>query len=183
MLRNNSGLFIFTLLAFVILSAPACSKDMAIQNKLTFQNHVVPPPPVGTITTSGQDANGASIELATTLSIRADQKLLKRGQERYNIHCTPCHDSEGDGHGLVTQRGFPASRSLSHPEVRKKSDQDLFRIISFGYQSMAGYREFISTQDRIAIVGYIRVLQLAKTFSGEKLDSIDRDKLEKSGVK
>ena len=34
------------------------------------------------------------------------QELLKRGQERYEIFCTPCHGIQGDGKGMVSMRGM-----------------------------------------------------------------------------
>jgi len=33
-----------------------------------------------------------------------NMNLLKRGQERFNIYCSPCHDRTGSGNGLVIQR-------------------------------------------------------------------------------
>ena len=32
-----------------------------------------------------------------------DEKLLKRGQERFNIYCSVCHGYTGEGNGLVAQ--------------------------------------------------------------------------------
>src|SRR5262245_54577534 len=31
---------------------------------------------------------------------------LKRGQERYQIYCMPCHSPTGNGRGKVVERGF-----------------------------------------------------------------------------
>ena len=31
---------------------------------------------------------------------------LVRGQQRFNIYCTPCHGRVGDGNGMVVQRGL-----------------------------------------------------------------------------
>ena len=33
-------------------------------------------------------------------------QILARGQERYNIYCTPCHSELGDGDGMIVQRGY-----------------------------------------------------------------------------
>ena len=38
---------------------------------------------------------------------------LRRGQERFNIYCTPCHGRLGDGNGMVVQRGLRQAASLS----------------------------------------------------------------------
>ena len=33
--------------------------------------------------------------------------LLERGQQRFDIYCSPCHGRVGDGNGMIVQRGFP----------------------------------------------------------------------------
>src|SRR6476660_4104763 len=33
--------------------------------------------------------------------IPIDEALVDRGQERYNIYCSPCHDTTGGGNGMV----------------------------------------------------------------------------------
>src|SRR5579859_6815292 len=33
-------------------------------------------------------------------------KILDRGQERFNIFCSPCHGELGDGNGMIAKRGF-----------------------------------------------------------------------------
>ena len=36
-----------------------------------------------------------------------DLALLRRGRERFEIFCSPCHGFEGDGDGAIVRRGFP----------------------------------------------------------------------------
>ena len=43
------------------------------------------------------DTGTASGEEVTTLPLPLTHDLLARGQERYNILCTPCHDHVGTG--------------------------------------------------------------------------------------
>src|SRR2546422_214985 len=38
--------------------------------------------------------------------------LVRRGQERYGIYCTPCHDRVGTGKGMIVLRGFKAPTSF-----------------------------------------------------------------------
>jgi hypothetical protein len=40
---------------------------------------------------------------------------LLRGQERFNIYCSPCHGRLGDGNGMVVQRGL--RQAASQPTV------------------------------------------------------------------
>src|SRR5260370_41323296 len=36
----------------------------------------------------------------------ATLEVLERGQERYNVYCTPCHSRVGNGGGMIVQRGY-----------------------------------------------------------------------------
>ncbi len=44
-------------------------------------------------------------------------EVLKRGQERFNIYCTPCHSRVGNGLGEIVQRGYKPAANL-HDQVR-----------------------------------------------------------------
>src|SRR5579859_5485914 len=37
----------------------------------------------------------------------ADEALLARGRERFDIYCAPCHGLAGDGDGVIVAHGFP----------------------------------------------------------------------------
>ena len=41
---------------------------------------------------------------------RSTRDVLDRGQERFNIYCTPCHGRTGSGNGMVVQRGYRSRR-------------------------------------------------------------------------
>ena len=41
-------------------------------------------------------------------------EVLERGQERYNVYCTPCHSRVGNGEGMIVQRGYAHGRQLPH---------------------------------------------------------------------
>ena len=38
-----------------------------------------------------------------TIPLELDKALLRRGQDRYEIYCLPCHGPTGAGNGLMTQ--------------------------------------------------------------------------------
>ncbi len=40
------------------------------------------------------------------LPFPATMQVLARGQERYNVYCTPCHSRVGNGEGMIVQRGY-----------------------------------------------------------------------------
>ena len=51
----------------------------------------------------GVDEKGAFIK---TAPVEVTMQLLDRGQERYNIYCSPCHSRVGDGKGIMMTRGY-----------------------------------------------------------------------------
>ena len=101
--------------------------------------------------------------------ITVDLDLLKRGQNRFEIYCSPCHGYSGNGDGLVNTRAlalagsgaaaWTAAKSLHDPEVKKNPVGRIFDTISNGRSSMGPYKGQISTEDRWAIVAYVKALQ------------------------
>jgi mono/diheme cytochrome c family protein len=92
---------------------------------------------------------------------------LNRGQERYNIYCTPCHDPGGNGRGMVVQRGYRQPPSL-HVERLKTADPGyIFDVITNGFGAMPDYKAQIDARDRWRIIAYIRALQLSQPTARE----------------
>ena len=90
------------------------------------------------------------------------KKVLERGQERYNIYCTPCHSLVGDGNGMIVQRGFKRPPSYHVQRLRNAPLGYFYDVISNGYGSMPDYSSQVKPADRWAIAAYIRVLQLSQ---------------------
>ena len=88
-----------------------------------------------------------------------DAQLLARGQQRYDIYCSPCHGLSGDGDGMIVRRGFPVPPSYHIARLRAAPAQHFFDVISDGYGAMYSYAERVEPRDRWAIVTYVRALQ------------------------
>jgi mono/diheme cytochrome c family protein len=89
-------------------------------------------------------------------------QVLARGQERYNIYCSPCHDYTGSGNGMIVQRGFPPPPSYHTERLRQAPAGHFFEVMTDGYGTMFSYAGRITPEDRWAIVAYIRALQLSQ---------------------
>jgi mono/diheme cytochrome c family protein len=91
-------------------------------------------------------------------------QMLDRGQERYNIYCSPCHDGTGGGQGLVVTRANwqPPPPTFHQDRLRKIPDGQLFATITHGVRLMPAYAARIPVHDRWAIVSYVRALQLSQ---------------------
>src|SRR5208337_1709980 len=56
------------------------------------------------------------------------QALLERGQERYNIFCTPCHGIQGDGLGMVAMRGMKHPPSYHQDRLRQEPNGYIYDV-------------------------------------------------------
>jgi len=96
------------------------------------------------------------------LPFPVDDAVLNRGQERFNIYCTPCHDTTGSGKGMVVQRGFKAPPSFHDERLRNADAGYFFDVMTNGFGAMPDYRMQLSARDRWSVVAYIRALQLSQ---------------------
>jgi mono/diheme cytochrome c family protein len=89
-------------------------------------------------------------------------ELLKRGQERYNVYCTPCHSRVGNGLGEIVQRGYKPAANF-HDQVRTAQPlSHYFWVMTHGYGAMPDYSAQLAPADRWAVAAYIRALQLSQ---------------------
>src|SRR5206468_1008944 len=118
-----------------------------------------------------------------------DETLVRRGQARFNIYCTPCHGYDGHGEGMVPARvkaggGVWLARNLVEAPVDGKGgvavqmpNGQLFNTISNGFATMQGYAAQIPHADRWAIVAYVRALQRAQNASLEDVPTDQRSSI------
>jgi len=89
--------------------------------------------------------------------------MLARGQERFNIHCAPCHGAGADGNGITKKIGaMGVVANLHDKRIVELTDGEIFNTISYGKNLMSGYAPQIAIEDRWAIVAYLRALQLSR---------------------
>jgi mono/diheme cytochrome c family protein len=106
-------------------------------------------------------------------SIKVDQALLDRGQQRFNIYCAPCHSPIGDGNGTVVQRGYKRPASYHDARLRNMGIGYFYDVISNGFGQMPDYSAQVAPADRWAIAAYIRALQLSQNAT---IDDVPADK-------
>ena len=129
--RRGSGLVIFLMLALVV----GCNQNMTFQ-LMGNQPKYLPLTPAD-LFPDGQSARPIVPDTvarghqqddvllytgkqenndSTVFPFPVTQQVLTRGQERFNIFCSPCHGRTGIGNGLVVQRGF----TLLGPAFRRR---------------------------------------------------------------
>ncbi|HEY3876838.1 MAG TPA: cytochrome c [Candidatus Kapabacteria bacterium] len=90
------------------------------------------------------------------------KEILDRGQERFNIYCSPCHGVLGDGRGMIVNRGFRPPPSYHQDRLRTAPLGHFFDVITNGFGAMPDYSMQIPPHERWAIIAYIRALQLSQ---------------------
>ncbi len=106
-----------------------------------------------------QGANGYREE-KDLMPYPVTMEVLERGQERFNIYCTPCHSRVGNGLGMIVDRGYKPAANL-HDQVRRAQPlSHYFYVMTHGYGAMPDYSAQITPVDRWAVAAYIRALQL-----------------------
>ena len=109
-------------------------------------------------------------------------ELLQRGQERYNIFCTPCHGLQGDGLGMVAMRGMKHPPSYHQDRLRQEPNGYIYDVVTNGFGAMYGYSAQIPPRDRGAIIAYVRALQLSRNAHVADLPAGLREKLMAQGA-
>jgi hypothetical protein len=88
--------------------------------------------------------------------------VLEKGQERFNIYCTPCHSRVGNGLGAIVQRGYKPAGNLNDEVRRAQPLSHYFYVITHGYGAMPDYSAQLAPEERWAVAAYIRALQLSQ---------------------
>lgn len=108
------------------------------------------------------------------------EQFMKRGQQRYNIYCAPCHGTTGDGNSTVKRFGLATVADLHDNKARKvvqQPDGEIFNTITYGKTAMGPYGGIIPAEDRWAIIAYVRALQRSRLALIEDVPADMRSKL------
>jgi mono/diheme cytochrome c family protein len=169
------------LLGASALFAAGCRQDMQNQPKMipqrgsvVFADHRSARPQVENTVARGQlhedsyfytgtvqGANGYREE-KDLLPFPATLTVLQKGQERFNVYCTPCHSRVGNGLGAIVQRGYKPAGNLNDQVRRAQPLSHYFYVMTHGYGAMPDYAGQLTPEERWAVAAYIRALQLSQ---------------------
>ena len=99
---------------------------------------------------------------AAEFPIEINRQVIDRGQERFNIYCSPCHGQLGNGLGMIVQRGFKQPPSYHIDRLRQIGVGHFFDVMTNGFGVMPEYGTQVAPRDRWCIAAYIRALQLSQ---------------------
>jgi mono/diheme cytochrome c family protein len=171
--------------------AAACRQDMQDQPKYKplrpspfFADGRTSRPVIETTVPRGQldlDAartTGKVGKQYATNPLERSAPVFRRGRERFDIYCAPCHDRAGTGNGMIVGRGFKQPPTLHQDRLREIPDGYLFEVTTQGFGVMPSYAEQIPVDDRWAIAAWVRVLQRSQDATLADVPAAERATLE-----
>jgi hypothetical protein len=180
----------------LMISATGCRRDMQDQPKYVplrptdfFDDHRSARPLVDNTVARGH--LNANMEFYTgkqadkpieNLPFPITREVLTRGQQRYDIYCSPCHDRLGDGDGMIVRRGYRRPPSYHIDRLRQVPDGYIFDVITNGFGAMPDYAGQVAPRDRWAIVAYVRALQLSRQGTLNDVPADKRGELNPGGA-
>ena len=175
-MRTNARLLAASALAAAVVAAAGCRQDMHDQPKYIplresaffGDDRSARPIIEGTVArghlredtlfytgkVAGKDAEAFPIPITAP--------VLARGRERFDIYCAPCHGRTGGGDGMVVRRGFRRPPTFHQDRLRDAPVGHFFDVITNGFGAMPDYAEQVRSEDRWAIIAYVRALQLSE---------------------
>ena len=128
---------------------------------------------------SGKDAKGAFLAGFPEKSLsftngklndyKVSQYTLDVGRGKFQIYCAVCHGQAGDGNGIMKVRSaiegdaaIVTIASLQTPIIRAYPNGQIYDVIANGKNTMMGYADKLSPEERWAVVAYVRALQLSQ---------------------
>ena len=121
-------------------------------------------------------------QLATEFPMPVTAEMMARGQERFNVFCSPCHGRTGDGTGLIVQRGFRQPPSYYEDRLVNAPVGYLFDVMTNGFGAMQDYSAQVPVADRWAIAAYIKALQFSRRGTVNDVPADRREELDRSPV-
>lgn len=114
------------------------------------------------------------------MPVAVTAKLLARGQQRFNINCSPCHGAQADGNGITRKIGAMAVVANLHDKrIVELPDGEIFNTITYGKNLMGPYGANVVVEDRWAIIAYLRALQLSQLGTVDDVPEQMRSSLKK----
>lgn len=112
-----------------------------------------------------------------TLPVPVTAARLRRGRERYSIHCAVCHGAAGDGKGVGARYQIVGMANFHDKRLVVMPDGEVFNTITRGKNLMSAYGPHVTVGDRWAIIAYVRALERSWLGTLADVPAPERDRL------
>jgi len=151
------------LLSIALLPAGGCDyARMTDDEAVNTYGKKMPAMPSHTVPVDGGIEDLRSADPKTLVNpVPSTLQSLEMGRLAYSYFCIHCHGPLADGNGTVGQSFSPLPTDLRTPAVQSQSDGELFAKISLGYKRHPPLALTVATNDRWAVINYLRFLSSA----------------------
>ena len=104
---------------------------------------------------SNEGYESAKLNLKSPLSY--SDKNLKNGKKMYDIYCSVCHGSKGDGQGILMER----EKFLGIPSYadRDITEGSIYHVLMYGINLMGSHAGQVNDEERWQIAQYVLKLR------------------------
>lgn len=152
-------------------------------NDLFADGRAMRPPPDGTVPRErlrpGDRAFHTGLvnnELVAKNPVRMTPTLLALGKKRFEVVCAQCHGVLGDGQSVIADNMGSRLPPNLH-DFKDRPDGFFFAAITQGYGYMPSFAGEIPTEERWAVVAYVRALQKARNVRYADLTDAQKQRL------
>ncbi len=188
-LRKIGLPFLFFGLALILTSCAMTMREQPKLNPLTedpfYANQAAARPLMPETVARGYSQTETAAEqmlqdFGEEFPFEVTQENLERGQQRFDIYCSPCHDRLGTGNGMIVQRGFSQPTSFHDDRLRTSPPSYFYGAMTNGFGAMPSYANRITPKDRWLIAAYIQALQLSQNATLDDVPTAEQNQLEGS---
>ncbi len=84
------------------------------------------------------------------------KESILMGKKLYTTNCVPCHGESGKGDGVAGKFLPKKPANFQSDDFIKKSDEELFTVLTNGKGNMPAFKSVFSDKDRWNLINYIR---------------------------
>ncbi len=132
---------------------PAMADGMTMRTPVegTVPRHIIPYPYADSF--EGRELAGENLFLPFSVN----EQVLSEGEALYNIFCSSCHGTQGDGQGKLYTSGkyiIPPT-SLISDETKALPQGEVYHVITKGWGLMGPHGSLIQAEERWKIIAFI----------------------------
>ena len=98
----------------------------------------------------------AAIAVLTLLAVPA-VPVMADGASVYKAKCALCHGENGSGDTKMGKK--LGLKDLRSPEMKKKSDQEIVKVITDGKDKMPAFKSKLSTKEILEVTKFVKGLK------------------------
>jgi mono/diheme cytochrome c family protein len=106
-------------------------------------------------TFDGYELAGTSINSP----MESNDQIIKEGLKIYTNFCIQCHGKEGQGNGLVVEKGGHPAPQPFNKGLKDLPDGKMFHTLTYGKGAMGSHASQLTKEERWKVVAYVNTLQ------------------------